>query len=256
VQLVISFLESSAFSSEGEPNVMNVGLGLAGSDAMPGFSRIEWRDAYRRTILPRLEAFAPDLIIISAGFDAHKKDAMNWGYLSLLEDDYAWLTKNLVAMANKCCKGRIVSALEGGYQIGGGALSAFARSVSAHVDALSEGGNEMWDANDAMWESEHENKLLRDLAKRRAMKAEQERAAADEEMAARLAALAAANKASKARESKSTGLSSSEEGSEMEEEDDNEVPAPREDGPPPKRSRRASGAVDYVALAKKLDSEN
>jgi len=149
-----------------------------------------------------------------------------------------------------------VSALEGGYHIGGGALSAFARSVSAHVDALSEGGSEIWDANDAMWESEHENKLLRDLAKRRAMKAEQERAAADQEMAARLAALAAANMAAKTQESKSTGLSSSDEGSEMEEGDGNKALEPSEDGPSPKRSRRASGAVDYVALAKKLDSEN
>ena len=76
----------------------------------------------------------PDLILMSAGFDAHKKDAMNWGYLALLEDDYAWLTKRVVALANKCCGGRVVSMLEGGYQVQGGPLSAFAKSVAAHVE--------------------------------------------------------------------------------------------------------------------------
>lgn len=241
---------------------MNVGLGLAGADALPGFSRVEWRDAYRRTILPRLEAFNPDLILVSAGFDGHKKDAMNWGYLSLLEDDYAWVTKSLVAVANKCCGGRVVSCLEGGYHIGGGPLSAFARSVSAHVAALAEGGNNAWDADDAAWESEHENKLFRDLAKRRALKAEQERVAAAAEMAARLAALAAANEARKAtaQASKSTGLSSSdddaEEDAEEAEAEEAEAAPAAEDGPSPKRSRRAPGAVDYVALAKELESEN
>jgi hypothetical protein len=243
---------------------MNVGLGLAGADALPGYSRLEWRDAYRRTLLPRLEAFAPDLILVSAGFDAHKLDAMNWGYLALLEDDYAWLTKSLVQVANKCCGGRLVSCLEGGYHIGGGPLSAFARSVSAHVSALAEGGNGVWEADAAVWESEHESKLFRDLAKRRALKAEEARAAAAAEMAARLAALAAANEARKAaaQESKSTGLSSSEDDdAEEEEEEDHDDEAPAEeaaaeDGPSPKRSRRASGAVDYVALAKQLESEN
>jgi acetoin utilization deacetylase AcuC-like enzyme len=79
--------------------------------------------------LPALEEFAPQLIYISAGFDAHREDDM--GNLGLVEADYAWVTHQLVNVANRHCQGRIISALEGGY-----ALSALARSVAAHVKVL------------------------------------------------------------------------------------------------------------------------
>lgn len=79
--------------------------------------------------LPRLDAFAPQLIVISAGFDAHREDDL--AQLGLVEEDYAWITKQLMAVADKHAQGRVLSMLEGGYN-----LSALARSVVAHVKAL------------------------------------------------------------------------------------------------------------------------
>jgi acetoin utilization deacetylase AcuC-like enzyme len=79
--------------------------------------------------LPVLERFAPQMIFISAGFDAHRDDGL--GQLGLLEADYAWITQRIVAVAHKHAQGRIVSCLEGGYN-----LAALARSVAAHVRVL------------------------------------------------------------------------------------------------------------------------
>lgn len=190
-----SFFGAGAFDASqvkealpGAPKVINIGLGLGGADAPPGASRLEWRDAYRRHIFPRVDRFNPDLILISAGFDAHKTDSMNWGFLGLIEDDYAWLTRNVVALANKCCEGRVVSLLEGGYNIQGGPISAFARSVTAHVDALSQNTGAKWNEDDAIWESEHENKMSRERERRRLLKQAKER---QEEAAAAAAAAAA-----------------------------------------------------------------
>jgi acetoin utilization deacetylase AcuC-like enzyme len=87
----------------------------------------------RTEVLPRLAAFSPDLILISAGFDAHRRDGINSGLLGLVEEDYEWITDYLVRIANKTCEGRIVSMLEGGYRTQGGVVSPFARSVAAHV---------------------------------------------------------------------------------------------------------------------------
>ena len=81
--------------------------------------------------LPALEAFAPQMIFISAGFDAHREDDI--GQMRLVEADYVWLTERLMAVADRHADGRIVSCLEGGYN-----LSALGRSVAAHVKALSE----------------------------------------------------------------------------------------------------------------------
>lgn len=67
------------------------------------------------------------------------------GYVGLREDDYAWITTQLVKVANACCGGRIVSVLEGGYKIQGRVVSAFGRSVAAHVGALCSGVTEKWD---------------------------------------------------------------------------------------------------------------
>jgi acetoin utilization deacetylase AcuC-like enzyme len=81
--------------------------------------------------VPRLEAFAPQLILISAGFDAHRDDGL--GQLGLVEDDYAWITRQLVDVARRHAGGRVVSCLEGGYS-----LSALARSVAAHLRVLAD----------------------------------------------------------------------------------------------------------------------
>jgi acetoin utilization deacetylase AcuC-like enzyme len=90
-----------------------------------------FREAFDIAILPRLEAFRPDLIIVSAGFDAHRQDPL--GHIGLVEADFAWATRRLMEVANRSCKGRIVSLLEGGYDLDG-----LARSVAAHVSALME----------------------------------------------------------------------------------------------------------------------
>lgn len=92
-------------------------------------------DAFREIVsakwLPRLREFAPEMIFISAGFDAHYEDDM--ASLGLVESDYAWVTEQIVQVAKESAQGRIVSMLEGGY-----ALSALARSVSAHIKTLAE----------------------------------------------------------------------------------------------------------------------
>ena len=91
-----------------------------------------FRDAFETAILPRLDDFAPDLLIISAGFDAHFRDPL--GGLNLNEADFAWVTERLVALAAKRCGGRLGSLLEGGYD-----LEGLARSAAAHVGALMRG---------------------------------------------------------------------------------------------------------------------
>jgi len=79
--------------------------------------------------LPALQAFAPQLIVVSAGFDAHREDEMS--HLMWRDEDYAWVTREIVAVAEQCCEGRIVSTLEGGYH-----LSALARCAELHVREL------------------------------------------------------------------------------------------------------------------------
>ena len=83
-------------------------------------------------ILPRVEAFSPDLVIVSAGFDAHRRDPL--GNINLVEADYAWATRKLMDVARKRSGDRVVSVLEGGYD-----LEGLSRSVAAHVTALMEG---------------------------------------------------------------------------------------------------------------------
>jgi acetoin utilization deacetylase AcuC-like enzyme len=91
--------------------------------------------AIRKTVedmwLPALEAFAPQMIFISAGFDAHREDDL--GQLGMVEADYAWITQRLMDVAKTHAQGRIVSCLEGGY-----ALGALARSVAAHLRVLAD----------------------------------------------------------------------------------------------------------------------
>ncbi len=115
------FYPDTGSSTESE-HIVNVPL-PAGTDG-PAF-----RDAVTSHWLPRLEAFQPELILISAGFDAHIEDDM--AGLRLVDQDFAWVTSEVKKIADKYAKGRIVSTLEGGY-----ALSALGRSVAAHINAL------------------------------------------------------------------------------------------------------------------------
>lgn len=95
----------------------------------PGTGSDEFRAAWSDRILPKLEAFRPELIIISAGFDAHASDPQ--AQLRLSTADFAWITAEILAVANRCCRGRVVSVLEGGYD-----LHALAASVGVHVHML------------------------------------------------------------------------------------------------------------------------
>ena len=96
-----------------------------------GDGKEPFRDAFTSRIFPALRNFGFDLLIISAGFDAHKDDPL--GGLELVEDDFAWITHKLVDMAVSRCQGRVVSVLEGGYDLGG-----LSRSTAAHVGVLME----------------------------------------------------------------------------------------------------------------------
>lgn len=88
-----------------------------------------FRAAYTEHILPALDAFAPDLLMISAGFDAHKNDPL--AALNLEDDDFAWVTEQLISIAESCCSGRIISVLEGGYDI-----DALKSAAAAHIRTL------------------------------------------------------------------------------------------------------------------------
>ena len=114
----------------GSGRVEETGVGnIFNQPLPPGSGSKEFRLAYQRSILPALQDFKPQLLLISAGFDAHRDDPL--AELNLLEDDYRWLTQQLVGVAAQHCQGRIVSLLEGGYN-----LKALANSVAMHVAVL------------------------------------------------------------------------------------------------------------------------
>ncbi len=98
----------------------------------PGDGGDKFRAAFENVILPRLKDFRPDLIVISAGFDAHMRDPL--ANLNLLEADFDWATRKLMEIADTSASGRVVSVLEGGYD-----LQGLANSAAAHVAALMQG---------------------------------------------------------------------------------------------------------------------
>ena len=126
--LMTSFFQHPFYPYSGTanpaPNMINVPL-AAGSGGAAAKTALEtqW--------LPALESFKPQMLFISAGFDAHREDLL--GGMALIEADYAWITSELKGLAARHSQGRIVSMLEGGYN-----LSALGRSAVAHVRALSE----------------------------------------------------------------------------------------------------------------------
>lgn len=109
-------------ADSGNDHIVNVPL--AAYTGSKGF-----RDAVTVSVLPRLEAFKPEIIFISAGFDAHREDDM--ASLALVDADYAWITRQIKMVATKYAQKRIVSSLEGGY-----ALHALGRSATAHIREL------------------------------------------------------------------------------------------------------------------------
>lgn len=113
---------TGAASETGVGNLFNTPL-------PPGTGSEPFREAYRDVIFPAIRNFLPDLLIISAGFDGHIRDPLC--QLNLSTEDFAWVSAELVALAESVCEGRLVSALEGGYD-----LEALAQSTAAHVEAL------------------------------------------------------------------------------------------------------------------------
>jgi acetoin utilization deacetylase AcuC-like enzyme len=103
-------------------NVLNVPL-------PPGSDGVAFRAAWTDVLLPALDRFAPELLIVSAGFDAHKADPL--AQLRLETADFGWITERLAAVASRHCRGRLVSLLEGGYD-----LDALAASAAVHVRGL------------------------------------------------------------------------------------------------------------------------
>ena len=126
--LMVSIFQQGLYPCSGDqdpaPNMVNV--------PVPAYTRgMEVRALIEKMWMPRLEAFEPEMIFISAGFDAHREDDM--GQLGLTEQDYTWITARIKDVARRFAKGRIVSCLEGGY-----VLSPLARSVEAHVRVLAD----------------------------------------------------------------------------------------------------------------------
>ena len=124
--LMCSIYEKGLYPFNGDnavgANMVNVGLPTrSGSEA--------FREAVTQHWLPALDAFQPQLIYVSAGFDAHRDDDM--GNLGLLDADYEWVTSRLMEVAARHCQGRLISCLEGGYVMG-----PLGRSAAAHVKAL------------------------------------------------------------------------------------------------------------------------
>lgn len=126
--LMVSIFQHPFYPYSGDhdpaPNMVNV--------PVPAYTRgMDIREIIEMMWMPRLEAFKPEMIFVSAGFDGHREDDM--GQLGLTEQDYAWITQRVKDVARRFAKGRIVSCLEGGYVMG-----PLARSVEAHLRILAD----------------------------------------------------------------------------------------------------------------------
>ncbi len=120
------------YPGTGQPHERGVAGNIVNVPLAPFSGSAEFRAAIESRVLPALDAFKPELLIISAGFDAHLRDPL--ASLNLVEEDYAWVTHKLLELAARHAKRRVVSSLEGGYD-----LRALAKSVAAHVDVLMAG---------------------------------------------------------------------------------------------------------------------
>ncbi|OIN92327.1 MAG: deacetylase [Comamonadaceae bacterium CG1_02_60_18] len=126
--LMVSFYQHPFYPLDwkhsNSPNMVNL--------PVPAYTKgMDIREMIEAAWIPRLEEFKPELICISAGFDAHREDDM--GQLGLVENDYAWITHRIMDVAKRHAQGRVVSCLEGGY-----VMSALGRSVEAHIRAMAD----------------------------------------------------------------------------------------------------------------------
>lgn len=124
--MMFSFFQHPLFPHSGTENVAQNMVNIP----VPAYTRMAViEELVKEQWLPKMREYNPQLIMISAGFDAHREDDM--GQLDLVERDFAWLTQQLMDVADECCEGRIVSFLEGGYE-----LSALGRSAVEHIKTL------------------------------------------------------------------------------------------------------------------------
>lgn len=117
------------FPGTGRENETGVFGNICNVCLSPGAGSEQFREAWSKRILPALDRFAPDLLLISAGFDAHFRDPL--AQLRLQTEDFGWVTGEILEIADKRCHGRVVSTLEGGYD-----LHALAGSAALHVETL------------------------------------------------------------------------------------------------------------------------
>ncbi len=126
--LFVSSHQSPLYPDSGREDERGVG-NIVNGTLSPGAGSLEFRELWDRVLLPRLHAFKPQLVLVSAGFDAHRSDPL--ADIRLGHDDYAWITERLVALARTHAGGRLVSTLEGGYD-----LAALSACTAAHVGGL------------------------------------------------------------------------------------------------------------------------
>jgi acetoin utilization deacetylase AcuC-like enzyme len=124
--------EMPLYPGTGAPSERGLHNNIVNAPLRAGDGGERFREAFETVILPRAAAFSPDFVVISAGFDAHMRDPL--ANLNLLEPDFAWATQKLMEIADATANGRIVSVLEGGYD-----LQGLSRSAAAHVTALMRG---------------------------------------------------------------------------------------------------------------------
>jgi acetoin utilization deacetylase AcuC-like enzyme len=129
--LVITSQQMPLWPGTGDPSERGAHDNILNIPLAPQSGGADMRAAYEAQVFPRLRSFKPELIILSAGFDAHQDDPL--AELQWSTEDFRWLTRQLVDLAAELCEGRVVSTLEGGYD-----LSALAKSARAHVDVLME----------------------------------------------------------------------------------------------------------------------
>lgn len=109
---------------EGEGSTLNVPL-------MPGADDAKYREVFEQRILPKVGDFDPEVLMISAGFDAAAEDPL--GHMKVSAEGFVWMTRKLTEVAEECCEGRVISVLEGGYD-----LAALGRDAAGHVGAMGE----------------------------------------------------------------------------------------------------------------------
>lgn len=131
--LFVSSQQMPLWPGTGDPDETGAHGQILNIPLAPNSNGTTMREAYKAAVFPALEAWKPELILISAGFDAHADDPL--AQLNWREDDYVWLTNRLCDIADAHAQGRVVSCLEGGYD-----LDALAASVAAHVGVLQERG--------------------------------------------------------------------------------------------------------------------